>query len=80
MLLNCDAGEDFCLESPLDCREIKAVDPKRTQPWLFIGRTDSEASVLWPPDVKSELTRKVPDAGKDWRQKENGVAEDERVI
>ena len=64
MLLNHGAG-DFCLDSPLDCREVKAVNPKINQPWTFFGRTDTEAPMLWPPDVKSGLTRKVPDAGKD---------------
>ena len=64
MLLNRGAGEYFCLENPLDCREIKAVNPKRNPPWTFIGRTDAEAPMLWSPDVKSGLTRKVPDAGK----------------
>ena len=58
------------LESPLDYKEIKPVNPKGNQPWIFIGRTDaeSEASLLWPPDTKSQLIRKDPDAGKDWRQ------------
>ena len=57
------------LESPLDCREIKPVHPKGNQSWIFIGRTDAEAEtpVLWPPDVKSWLLWKDPDAGKDWR-------------
>ena len=63
------------LESPLDCKRIKPVNPKRNQSWIFIGRTDAkaEAPVLWPPDAKSWLTRKDPDAGKDWRQEEKGV-------
>ena len=58
------------------------VSSKGNQPWMSIGRTDAEAKapVLWPPDVKSWLTGKDPDAGKDGRQKENGVAEDEMVI
>ena len=65
------------LESPLDCREIKPVNP----PWIFIGRTDAEAEapVLWPPDAKSQLTGKDPDTGKDWRQKKKRVAENEMV-
>ena len=69
------------LESPLDGKEIKPVNPKENQPWIFTGRTDAEADalILWPPDVKSRLIRKDPDAGKDWRQKEEGVAEDEMV-
>ena len=64
------------LESSLDCKEIQPVHPKGNQPWIFTGRTDSEAEAptLWPPDVKSWLTGKDPDAGKDWRQKEKGVA------
>ena len=63
------------LESPLDCKEIKLVHPKGNQPWIFIGRTDTEAEIpiLWPPDVKSEPTGKDPDAGKDWRQEEKGI-------
>ena len=69
------------LESPLDSKEIKPVNPKGNQPWIFIGRTDAEAEapVLWPPDVKSRLIGKDPDAGKDWRQKEKRAAEDEMV-
>ena len=60
------------LESPLDCKEIKPVNPKGNQSWIFIGRTDDEAEtpILWPPDAKSWLIRKDPDAGKDWRQEE----------
>ena len=67
-------------ESPLDCKETQPVNPKGNQSWIFIGRTDAEAEtpVLWPPDVKSGLTGKHPDAGKDWRQKEE-TAEDEMV-
>ena len=64
-------------ESPLDCKEIKLVNPKGNQPWIFIGRTVAEAPTLWPPDGKSGLIGKDPDAGKDWRQKEKGAAEDE---
>ena len=62
------------LESPLDCKEIKPVNPKGNQPWIFIGKTDAEAEapILWLPDVKSWLIWKDPDAGKDWRQKEKG--------
>ena len=68
------------LESPLDCK-IKTVNPKGNQSWIFIGRTDAEAEVplLWPPDVKSRLIRKDPDAGKDWRQEEKGTTGDEMV-
>ena len=60
------------LESPLDCKEIQPVNPKGNKSWIFIGRTDVEAEtlILWPPDVKSWLTGKDPDAGKDWRQGE----------
>ena len=69
------------LESPLDCKEIKPVNPKGNQPWIFIGRTDAEADapILWPPDVKSQLIGKAPDAGEDWRQKENGATKDEMI-
>ena len=69
------------LESPLDCKEIKAVHAKRNQLWIFIGKTDAEAEVpiLWPPDVKSQLTGKDLDAGKDWWQEEKGEAEEEMV-
>ena len=69
------------LEGPLDCKEIKPANPKGNQSWLFIGRTDAEAEtpILWPPDVKRRLIRKDPDAGKDWRQEEKGVTEDEMV-
>ena len=58
------------LDSPLDSKEVKPVNPKGNQPWLFIGRTDAEAEspILWPPDGKSQLTGKDPDAGKDWGQ------------
>ena len=68
------------LESPLDCKEIQPVHPKGDQSWVLIGRTDVEAEtpVLWPPDVKSWLIGKDPDAGKDWEQ-ENGTTEDEMV-
>ena len=69
------------LESPLDSKEIKLVNPKGNQSWIFIGRTDAEAEtpVLWPPDGKNWLIRKDPDAGKDWRQEEKGMTEDEMV-
>ena len=69
------------LETPLYCKEIQPVNPKRNQSWIFIGRTDAEAEspILWPPDAKSQLTGKDPDAGKDWRQEEKGVTEDEMV-
>ena len=69
------------LESPLDCREIKSVNPKGNQSWIFIGGTDAEADalILWPPDAKNCLLGKDPDAGKDWRQEEKGMTEDEMV-
>ena len=69
------------LESPLDSKEIKPVNPKRNQPWVFIERTDAEieAPILWLPDVKNQLMGKDPDAGKDWGQEEKGVTEDEMV-
>ena len=69
------------LESPLDWMEIKQVNPKGNQPWIFIGRTgaEAEALILWPLDVKSRLTGKDPDAGKDWGQEEKGATEDEMV-
>ena len=67
------------LKSSLDHKEIKPVNPKRYQPWTFIRRTDAEAEaqILWPPDTKSWPIGKDPDAGKDWRQEEKGLTEDE---
>ena len=67
------------LESPLDCKEIQPVHPKGDQSWIFIGRTDVEAEtpILWPPDAKSWLIGKDPDAGRDWGQEEKGTTEDE---
>ena len=78
-----DAFELWCwrrLESPLDCKEIQPVHPK-DQSWVFIGRTDAEAEtpILWPPDAKSWLIWKDPDARKDWRQEEKGMTENEMV-
>ena len=69
------------LQSTLVYKEIKQVKPKGNQPWMFIGRTDAEAEapVLWPPDAESQLFEKDPDTGKDWRQKEKGVAQDEMI-
>ena len=66
-------------ESPLDCKEIQPVHPKGDQSWVFIGRADAEAEtpILWPPDEKSWLTGKHPDAWKDWEQEEKGTTEDE---
>ena len=69
------------LESSLDSKEVKPVHPKGNHPWIFTGRTDAkaEASILWPPDEKSQLIEKDPDAGKDWGQEEKGATEDEMV-
>ena len=71
VLPNFSAGEDSC--------EIQPVPPNGNQSWIFIGKTDAEAEtpILWPPDAKSQLTGKDPDAGKDWRQEEKGTTEDE---
>ena len=68
-------------ENLLDCKETKPVHPKGNQPWILIVRTDAEAEnpILWPCDVKSQLIGKDPDAGKDWRQKKKGAAEDGMV-
>ena len=79
MLLKCGVGEDSW--ESLDCDEIQPVHPKGDQSWVFIGRSDVEAEtpVLWPPDVKSWLIGKDPDAGKDWWQEEKGMTEDETV-
>ena len=67
------------LESPVDCNEVKSVNPKGNQPWIFIGRTDAEAEapILWTPNMKNWLTGK--DSGKDWRQEDKGTTEDEMV-
>jgi len=67
------------LTSPLDCKEIKPVNPKGNRSWIIFGRTDAEteAPILWPPNVKNWLIGKDPDAGKDWRQEEKGTTEDE---
>ena len=74
-------GLEKTLESSLGCKEIKPVNPKGNQPWIFIGRTVAEAAVpiLWPHNAKSQLIEKDPDAGKYWSQKEKGAAEDEMV-
>ena len=79
-----DAFKLWCwrrLQSPLDCKEIKPVNPKGNQSWIFIGRTDAaaEAPILCTPDVKSQLIGKDPDAGKNWGQEQKGVTEDEMV-
>ena len=69
------------LESPLDSKKVKPVNPKENQPWIFIVRTDTEAEtpILWPPDMKNWLIRKDPDAGKDWRQEDKEGTEDGMV-
>ena len=69
------------LESPLDCKEIQPVNPEGNQSWIFIGRSDAEAEtpILWPLDAKNWLVGKDHDAGKDWRQEEKGMTEDETV-
>ena len=79
MVLNCGIGEDS-LKS-LDCKEIKSVNPKGNQSWIFIGRIDVEAEtpILWPADTKNWLIWKYPDPGKDWRLEEKGTTEDEMV-
>ena len=66
-------------ESPLDRRKIKQVNPKGNQPSIFIGKTDAEAPVLWPPDGKNHLTGTDPDAGKDWGQEDEKATEDKMV-
>ena len=78
MLLN--YGVEKTLESPLDCKEIKPVNSKGNQPWIFIASTDTEAPILWPPDAKSQLTRKDSGAGKYWSQEEKGMTEDEMIV
>ena len=92
--LNCKEGwspKNWCfwivvlektLQSPLDNKEIKPVNPKGNQSWIFIGSTDAEAKapILWSPDAKSRLIGKDPDAGKNWRQEEKEMTEDEMVV
>ena len=77
MFLNCGVGEDSW--EPLELKEIKLVNLKGNQTWIFIGGTDAEAPVLWPPDVKSWLMGKDSDCGKDCGQEEKGTTEDEMV-
>ena len=74
-------GLENTLEGPFDCKEIQPVNPKGNQSWIFIVKTDAEAEIpiLWPPDVKSWLIGKDSDAGKDWRQEEKGMTEEEMV-
>ena len=85
LLLNYGAGGDdwtLALEGSLDSKEIKLVNPKGKQSWIFIAKTDGEAEapILWSSDAKSQLIGKEPDAEKNWRQKEKRLAEDEMVI
>ena len=70
------------LESPLDCKEIKSVNPRRNQSWIFIRRTDgiAEAPVLWPHEAKSQLIKKDPDTGKHWGQEEKRMTEDKIAV
>ena len=79
MLLNCGVGEDS--EIPLGCKDIQPVHSKGDQPWLFFGRNDAKAEtpILWPPDAKSQLFGKDPDAGKDGGQEEKGATENKIV-
>ena len=70
---------EMIFECPLNSKEIKLVNPKGNQPWIFIARTDDEAAILWPPDAKRWLTGKEPDAGKDWKQMEKRATKDEMV-
>ena len=69
------------LESPVDCKEIKPVNPKASQSWILIGETDAEAEapILWPPDAKSQHIGKDADTGKDWRHEKKGTTEDEMI-
>ena len=84
----CWAPKNWCLqtvekilESHLDCKEIKSVNPKGNQSWILIGRTDPEPEtlILWPPEANSRLIGKDSDAGKDWRQEEKEMTEDEMI-
>ena len=81
LLRRIDQNLEKTLESALDCKDNKPVNPKRNQPWTFFERTVVEAGapILWPPDAKSSLIGKNSNAGKDWRQKEKGAAEDKIV-
>ena len=80
MLSNCGAGE-HCWRVSWTARRLNQVNPTGNQPWIFIGGTDAEAQapIFWPPDEKSQLIGKDPDAGKDWRQEEKGMTEEEMV-
>ena len=74
-------GMEKTLEKPLDSKEVNLVNPKGNHPWIVIGKTDAEAEapIFWPPGMKSQLTGKDSDAGKDWKQEEKGVTEDEMI-
>ena len=76
----CTVVLEKTLESPLECKKNKPVNPKGNQSWIFIGRTDAEAPTLWPPDAKMWLIGKDPEAGKDWGQAEKWATEDEMVL
>ena len=78
MILNCGAEENSW--ESLDCKEMKPVNTKGNQSWIFIGRTDAEASILWSSDAKSWLIGKAPDAGKDWGQEEKGARQRMRLL
>ena len=79
MLLNCGGEKTLEHPSSRDCKEIKPVNLKENQPWIIIGKTDAEVSVLWPPNAKSQLVGKDCVAGKDWGQEEKGAAESESI-
>ena len=70
------------LESLLDCKKVKPVNPKESQSWMFTGQTDaeSEASILWPSDAKIRLIGKDPDAGKDWGKEWKGVVTEDKMV
>ena len=81
LLMSTTVRRHQILQSLLDCKEIQPVNPKGNQLWIFTGKTDAKAEtpILWPPDVKSQLIGKDPDAGKDWRWEEKGMTEEEMV-
>ena len=74
-----DASELWCWRRLLDCKQSQSVHPKENQSWIFIGRTDAETPILWPPDVKNWLIGKDPDARRDWRCEGKGMTENEMV-
>ena len=74
-LITWEVLQIYVYESPLDSKEVKPINPKVNQPWIFIGKTGAEAPILWPPDAKNWLTEKGPDTGKDWRQEEKEATE-----